>query len=193
MEKQPNPEEIAKNQESRTLSDAELIKGGAKYVKDAEEREPRLHITDEQFEKIKEEMRKEIEDEKRVKETKEDEKRHETLRSIWNAITLFEAKEGPPKGNIELETGCLNCGEGFLRGGELEKIISLDEVLKVANEIDPYFEEGVDNYYSWDVGPADKFIRSNRCGYSNKTTLLIATVIAIYKNRKRKLEQSKEE
>lgn len=55
MEKQPTPEEIAKNQEARTLSDAELIKGGARYVP-TESGEPRLEVTREQRNEAKKEM-----------------------------------------------------------------------------------------------------------------------------------------
>ena len=55
MEKTFKPEEIAKNQESRTLSDAELIKGGARYVP-TESGEPRLEVTREQRNEAKKEM-----------------------------------------------------------------------------------------------------------------------------------------
>jgi len=56
MEKPTNKEELSKLQTERTLSDAELLKGGAKYVTDSEGSEPRLEITDQQYEKILQEM-----------------------------------------------------------------------------------------------------------------------------------------
>src|SRR3989344_1512397 len=49
-------EELGKIQTERTLSDAELLKGGAKYTTDSEGSEPRLEITDQQYEKILQEM-----------------------------------------------------------------------------------------------------------------------------------------
>lgn len=55
MEK-PNKEELGKLQTERTLSDAELLKGGAKYVTDSPDSEPRLEVTDQQYEKILQEM-----------------------------------------------------------------------------------------------------------------------------------------
>lgn len=63
MEKQPNipsPEEQAKIQRSRTLSDAELIKGGADYVP-TEGSDMRLEVTPEQIKKIREDSPEEFE------------------------------------------------------------------------------------------------------------------------------------
>lgn len=63
MENQPNipsSEEQAKIQRSRTLSDAELIKGGADYVA-TEEGNMRLEVTPEQIKKIKEDSPEEFE------------------------------------------------------------------------------------------------------------------------------------
>ena len=52
MSDKPTPWEIAKEQQSRTLSDAELIKGGANYVP-TEGDNQRLEVTSEQIEEIK--------------------------------------------------------------------------------------------------------------------------------------------
>ncbi len=53
--KQPTPEEQAKIEAERTLSDAELIKGGAEYKID-EEGKKRLEVTADQIETAREEM-----------------------------------------------------------------------------------------------------------------------------------------
>ncbi len=48
MERKYGPEEL-KNEASRTISDAELIKNGAQYVMDDESKSPRLELTTEQL------------------------------------------------------------------------------------------------------------------------------------------------
>lgn len=53
--KMPTPEEMAKMQKERALSDAELIKGGADYAID-KNGNLKLNVTDEQIEQAKEEM-----------------------------------------------------------------------------------------------------------------------------------------
>ena len=63
MEKQPiipSPEEQAQIAKSRTLSDAELIKGGADYVP-TESSEPRLEVTEKQINETKKEMVRDFE------------------------------------------------------------------------------------------------------------------------------------
>jgi len=55
----PSPEEMAKNEKERTLSDAELLKGGAEY-KIEEDFIKRLEATPEQIKKAKEEMEIEL-------------------------------------------------------------------------------------------------------------------------------------
>ncbi len=55
--KMPSPEEMAKIEKERALSDAELLKGGAEYKFD-EKGNRRLNATDEQIEKAGEEMEK---------------------------------------------------------------------------------------------------------------------------------------
>ncbi|MBN2096097.1 hypothetical protein JW752_01720 [Candidatus Peregrinibacteria bacterium] len=62
MEKEPkmSPEDIAKIQTERTLSDAEKIKGGAKHVVDKQGSEPRLEFTGEQVEQAQKEMESEL-------------------------------------------------------------------------------------------------------------------------------------
>ena len=62
MEKEPkvSPEDIAKTQTERTLSDAEKIKGGVKYVAGKEGDKPRLEFTEEQVEQAREEMESEL-------------------------------------------------------------------------------------------------------------------------------------
>lgn len=52
--KMPTPEEVAKMQKERALSDAELIKGGAEYNYD-EKGNSRLEVTEQQKSKIKKE------------------------------------------------------------------------------------------------------------------------------------------
>lgn len=56
----PTPKEQAELEKSRTLSDAELIKGGAEYKIDEETREKRLEVTKEQF--LQEKREEEISD-----------------------------------------------------------------------------------------------------------------------------------
>lgn len=58
------PEEIAKFEKERTLSDAELLKGGAEYKID-EEGKKRLEVTREHIDEKREEMKKDLE----IKET----------------------------------------------------------------------------------------------------------------------------
>ena len=58
----PSPEQVSNFNEQRTLSDAEKIKGGAKY-KGAE-----LKVTDEQFDDVKGEMNLELQAKERIKE-----------------------------------------------------------------------------------------------------------------------------
>jgi hypothetical protein len=53
--KQPTPEEQARIQTERKLSDAEKIKGGANYVSNPESKEPRIGFTKEQVEEAREE------------------------------------------------------------------------------------------------------------------------------------------
>jgi len=61
--KMPTPEEMAKLQKERTLSDSELIKDGAEYV--GEDNNLRLDVTDKQIEDAKGEMNAEKEAERR--------------------------------------------------------------------------------------------------------------------------------
>ena len=49
---QPTPEEIAEMEKGRTISDAELLKGGAEYVIDPETKEKRIQLASYQTEKI---------------------------------------------------------------------------------------------------------------------------------------------
>lgn len=56
MENLEENKKIEDIQAERTLNDAELIKGGAKYVIDSEGAEPRLEVTAEQLEKFHQEM-----------------------------------------------------------------------------------------------------------------------------------------
>ena len=51
----PSPEEMAEIKKERTLSEAELLEGGAEYKVDEEGKE-RLEVTDEQIEEAKEKM-----------------------------------------------------------------------------------------------------------------------------------------
>lgn len=51
---QPSPEERAKIEKERTLTEAELLAGGAEYVVGPEGEIPRLQLTDEQIEHLKE-------------------------------------------------------------------------------------------------------------------------------------------
>jgi len=57
--KKPTPEEIAEIEKSRTLSDAELLKGGAKYDVDEETGDTRIKTTEEQIEEIKQDHNRE--------------------------------------------------------------------------------------------------------------------------------------
>lgn len=56
MEKSPDKKTLSKIQTERTLSDAEFLKDGAQYITDSEGSEPRLEITDQQYEKVLQEM-----------------------------------------------------------------------------------------------------------------------------------------
>jgi hypothetical protein len=56
----PTPEERANIETSRTVSDAELIKGGAKHVAQEESGEPRLEVTEYQFNQIHDRMKSEL-------------------------------------------------------------------------------------------------------------------------------------
>lgn len=56
MEKIFSPEKVAHTQKERTLSDAELLKGGAEYKLDEKGENIMLEATEEQKDKAKEEM-----------------------------------------------------------------------------------------------------------------------------------------
>ena len=58
--KQLTPEEQARIQTERTLSDAEKIKDGVEYIPDSGSKEPRLEFTKEQVEEAREEMETEL-------------------------------------------------------------------------------------------------------------------------------------
>mgnify|MGYP001559555202 CR=1 FL=1 len=67
----PSPEEMAKIEKERALSDAELLKGGAEY-KFNEKGEKRLDATDEQLEEARKEMKKDSKESRGgLKSTKE--------------------------------------------------------------------------------------------------------------------------
>ncbi len=57
----PSAEEVAANQKSRTLSDAELIKFGAEYVPNEDGNNPRLEVTSDQWKNREYEMNSENE------------------------------------------------------------------------------------------------------------------------------------
>ena len=57
--KQYTPEEIAEMEKSRTISDAELLKGGAEYSVNEKGEKENLLVTNEQSEKLHEEFRSE--------------------------------------------------------------------------------------------------------------------------------------
>ncbi|HEC30727.1 MAG TPA: hypothetical protein ENI66_01795 [Candidatus Yonathbacteria bacterium] len=68
---QPTAEEQANIETERTLSDAELIKGGAEYKVDEETSEKRLEVANEQVESAREDMEREGEDKERKEKAKQ--------------------------------------------------------------------------------------------------------------------------
>jgi hypothetical protein len=100
MAKSPefSQKEVAENQESRTLSDAELMKGGAHYVP-TENGESRLEVTAEQIEKIKSESV----EEQRILVQKFEAQEHEGIEAFEKEIDDFIKSfpvENPTKEDI---------------------------------------------------------------------------------------------
>lgn len=98
----PTPEEQAKIEKERTISDAELLKSGAEYVVN-EEGEKRLEVTEEQRKDLTIEQKK-LENEKKSLEKKQkiqeilERESHEKLPSI-NVYILTDSREFDPGPN----------------------------------------------------------------------------------------------
>lgn len=67
----PSPEEMAKIEKERILSDAELLKGGADYKFD-EKGQKRLDVTDEQIEEAREEMKTALQNREQVEKVEKE-------------------------------------------------------------------------------------------------------------------------
>lgn len=80
MEKIFSPEKVAHTQKERTLSDAELLKGGAEYKLDEKGENIMLEATEEQKDKAKEEMESDLKKREEEKLNSVREKFENTLR-----------------------------------------------------------------------------------------------------------------
>ena len=93
--KMPTPEEMAKIQKERVLSDAELIKGGAEYVVD--EKGMRLDVT---YERIKE-AEKEMKQEKQESPKIELPKNPEIIKRLQNKLKDYKQRLAEKKKKID--------------------------------------------------------------------------------------------
>jgi hypothetical protein len=87
-EKMFTPEQL-KNQAERVKADAKLINGGAKYVQNENESEPRLQLADHQFDEVENVHKKDVEE----KEKSEFEKTEEEI--LEDVIKILQQKELP--------------------------------------------------------------------------------------------------
>jgi hypothetical protein len=98
----PSPEEMAKTEKERTLSDAELLKEGAEY-KFNEGGEKSLNVTDEQVEAAREEMErsKALEKEQKMSELR----KGLDLSSVWVKRSSGKMESGWTVLQIDFESG----------------------------------------------------------------------------------------
>jgi hypothetical protein len=109
-------EELAKHQESRILSDAELIKGDAHYKPQEQGIEPRLDITDQQIQKIRAESHEEQKALIEQLKAKEHENINAFEKDITNFIETFPVDD-PSKDDIKKLLDCLySTGRGYTDG-----------------------------------------------------------------------------
>lgn len=86
----PSPEEMARIEKERILSDADLLKGGAEFK--FEEGGKILGLTSEQIEAIRQEMEKDLESRKKVEKEKSIEK--ETVEKVTKMTKKVEGRTG---------------------------------------------------------------------------------------------------
>jgi hypothetical protein len=87
-----NLKDIAEVMATRTLSDAEKIKGGAHFVMDENADKPRLEFTEEQIEEAREEMGEyfEVQKEKERRKVSEPTPREIMIKTLTNFQTVFD-------------------------------------------------------------------------------------------------------
>lgn len=86
---QPSPEEMAKTEKERALSDAELLKGGAEYKFD-DEGNKTLEVTGEQVDGVKEEMERDLNIEEPLGKTKNQDEEQKIEQEI--SANSYESK-----------------------------------------------------------------------------------------------------
>lgn len=121
----------------RTLSDAELIKGGAEYVNDENAKEPRLEVTREQHETAKEEM--EIDIKTKIKEMIDKFGKEK----IEQALEEYRSKESDETTPIEelIEQDIKEIGINKPVAEEVEKEKQDDEYLITPEKLRPIITE----------------------------------------------------
>ena len=89
--KQYTNEEIAGMEKSRTISDAELLKGGAEYVLEGDDSGKHiLEITDNQYIKIHEEMERDLKEQELIEQkVRDDFKERAKVLSIEDMFKLY--------------------------------------------------------------------------------------------------------
>ena len=145
---QPSAEDQAKIKNERTMSDAELLKGGAEYVLDEGATEPRLELTREQTAAIELEMRSDFE---KTKDYKEEKKKALEM--------IFATLDANPSLSHLKSAYRVSGKETFFKDPEDEKRYNLEQRLRSMseNEIEEFLralqtEQCYVTSHKWDHG-----------------------------------------